>query len=85
MTNQPTYSNDESPTIRIVEAVANVLDVEPTNLDPPLGFVLDPDALDTLCGMDGHISVSVQFQYADCHVTIDDDDIIVENCSGNGQ
>lgn len=33
---------------RIVEEIANREDVDPVALDPPLGSVVDPDALETL-------------------------------------
>ncbi|WP_227378196.1 HalOD1 output domain-containing protein [Haladaptatus halobius] len=72
-------SDRTTTTIRVIKAVANVLGVEPMDLDPPLGTVLDPDALDILCRTDGHSSVSVQFQYVDCNVTVEDGDVVVEN------
>lgn len=34
--------------LAVVEAVADAEDVDPTDLDPPLGDVIDPDALESI-------------------------------------
>ncbi len=83
MTSLPMNTGYEPITMRIIYAVADVHDVEPTSLDPPLGSVLDLDALDALLRTDGDESVSVQFQYADCDVRVEADDVVVE-CVDDG-
>lgn len=68
-------ASDEPATMRIVRAVARARDVDPTALTPPLGTVVDPDALEAVAGADA--DVAVQFTYAGCRVTVTDGDVSV--------
>lgn len=54
------------PSIRVVRAVADTLDTDPGELSPPLGEVLDTDALDRI----SQSNVATTFQYAGCLVTV---------------
>lgn len=60
--------------VRIVEAVAERNAVDPTDLEPRLHDVIDPDALDTLFPSSGGSdspSATVEFTYAGCSITVD--------------
>lgn len=60
--------------VRIVEAVAERNAVDPTDLEPRLHDVIDPDALDTLFPAGGGAddsTATVEFTYAGCSVTVD--------------
>jgi len=67
------------PSIRIVHAVAHALDVDPFDLTPPLGRVVDTDALDEIIAAEHADGIRVSLEYADCTVTVHSDgDIDVE-------
>lgn len=66
------WTDSESPSIAVVEAVAAVTGREPTDL-PPLADRLDTDALDGLVAEEApgwDLPVSVSFEYAGVDVTI---------------
>ena len=52
----------DSPSLRVVEALADATDTDPLELEP-LYNVVDPEALDRLFRTDSHISASVRFEY----------------------
>lgn len=61
----------------LIESVASVHDVEPTDL-PPLQWTLDTDALVALLDTNGQhdASPTVEFEYANCRVTVDSGGLI---------
>lgn len=65
---------DESVSMAVVRAVSALEDRDPATL-PPLGAVLDPDALDVLfdrtCGGKQRIGGRVSFVFSDCRITVD--------------
>lgn len=77
MTVQTSVQKPESVTMRVIEAVADAHDVDPIALTPPLGSVVDPDALETLANSESDTDVAVEFVYADCHVSVTSDDVVV--------
>lgn len=68
-------NQDEPTTMQIVNAVAQERDVDPTALTPPLGSVVDPEAIDALASAD--VAVTVQFTYGGCQVTVTGDRVTV--------
>lgn len=79
MMSQSSTEVDDTLAYRVVEAVADTKDVDPISLQPPLGSVVDADALRTILAADGSSPVKIRFQYADCHVEVSkDDDVAVE-------
>lgn len=58
----------------IVTKVGSAIDESPTDLDPPLYEVIDPDALEQLfAGCDDHSDQQigqVTFMYCECQVTV---------------
>ena len=63
--------------MRVLEAVADVRGVDVSNLNPPLGTVIDPDALEAMIDAGSDSDVSVSLTYADCRITVTDDAIDV--------
>lgn len=74
---QSPAQKSQSTTMRILEEVAAARGVDPISLDPPLGSVIDPDALDTLA-QDEDQRVAIEFSYAGCHVAVTGGDVSVE-------
>jgi len=70
-----------TPTRRVIDAVAAESDVDPTALTPPLGTVIDPDALNQLLDRDEHSDAVVSFEYAGYLVTVGNDDLSLEPLS----
>jgi hypothetical protein len=69
------WTGPEGPSWAVVEAVATVLNCEPTAI-PPLGGFLDPEALDRLVERASSVtgeSIRVSFVYAGVEVTVDGD------------
>lgn len=62
----------ESVSVTVVDRVADHHGVDPMTLEPRLHTVVDPDALDALV-RDAAESMSVQFTYGGCAVTVDGD------------
>ncbi|PSP93765.1 hypothetical protein BRC91_09245 [Halobacteriales archaeon QS_4_62_28] len=80
MTMKATPRTRAAPSIRVVHAVANTLDTDPVELSPPLGAVLDPDALDSI----GRSKAATTFEYAGCLVTVTaDNEVRVEKSDDN--
>jgi len=59
----------ESPSMRVVEAVAEREGEPPETLSPPLYEVIDPDALDELIGSRSS-DLNVTFEYANYFVQV---------------
>ncbi|THE65824.1 hypothetical protein D8Y22_06455 [Salinadaptatus halalkaliphilus] len=53
----------DSPSLRVVEALAETTDTDPLELEP-LYHAIDPEALDRLFQADPNGHASVQFEYA---------------------
>jgi hypothetical protein len=70
---------DTSVTVAVVQAVSDAEDTEPTAL-PPLGSVLDPEALDALFDVTGDRTTdrhgTVSFTYSESELTIVDGDTV---------
>jgi hypothetical protein len=65
------FVENESASIRVIEAIAAHEGTDPFDLEPPLYHAVDPDALDDLFDRDRPASgVTVQFVYDDLRVTI---------------
>lgn len=64
-----TADDDRSPSMAVVELVADVTGTDPLEL-PPLYNALDPDALDSLCGNSSGFS-SLEFEYTSRTVTVE--------------
>lgn len=66
-------THQQPPSYRVVQAVADARDSEPTALEP-LNEVIDPDALDGLfrdgTGEGPHPAGRVTFTFADCDVVV---------------
>lgn len=63
----------ERTSTRVIEAIADARGVEPTELDVPLYWEIDLEALDQLCDTG---DVAVTFTYDGTIVTVDGDDHI---------
>lgn len=77
-TRTPRWTEDEPVSTRVIAAVADACDVDPLEL-PPLGDVLDPDALDQLFNsFDSRIGPGrVDFMMAGCEVVVHSDGEVV--------
>ncbi|WP_254768611.1 HalOD1 output domain-containing protein [Salinilacihabitans rarus] len=62
----------ERISLAIVEAIADAEGVDPAALDPPLGAVVDPIAIDRLFG-DSTVVERLTFSYRGYRVTVDAD------------
>lgn len=69
MTTRSVQRTTQTPALRIVEAVSNAANVDPTELSPPLGSVIDPEALDTVMSADTSANLTVEFEYAGYRIT----------------
>lgn len=63
--------------MRLLDEVADVRDVDPVSLTPPLASVVDPDALDAITRTPADADVTVEFTYAGCRITLSGDDVDV--------
>lgn len=72
-----TAERPSTPSLRVVTAVADERDIEPTELTPPLGEAFDPEALDHLLS-DETADVTVTLDYAGYRIEISDDDLSLE-------
>lgn len=82
MTIQSVEALSASPSMRVVDAVANETDTDPTELTP-LGTVIDPEALDTLLADRESRDVAVDFEYEGCRVSIGSDQRVqIESLDG---
>jgi len=57
---------------RIIDAVAEAEDVEPTALDPPLAEVIDPEALETVIEDPTSSTLEVRFTYRGHDVAVNE-------------
>jgi len=71
MRSQNIVSDPERLSTAVVDAVATARDVEPHELEPPLGRALDADALDALASHPE--GIAIQFSYAGHFVTFSAD------------
>ena len=69
--------NQDSPSMVVVRAVADLEGVAPVDLDPPLYGVVDTDALDAIVEGPGGTDVVVSFTYAGYDIEISDGDVHV--------
>lgn len=83
MTIQSVEAHSTSPAMRVVDAVANETDTDPTELTP-LGTVIDPEALDSLVAGADARDVSVDFEYEGCRITVDSDQRVTVESLGGG-
>lgn len=62
------------PSLAVIEAASEIIDTDPTQLEPPLNDVVDPDALDRLFErthqQTSKHGIEISFSYADHRVTI---------------
>jgi hypothetical protein len=80
-------ARDESVTTAVVRAVSSAVGLEPRAL-PPLAHVVDPDALNALCGSraggEPRRGGRFSFLYSYCRVTVDNGEYLtielLENC-----
>lgn len=77
MTVTSSVQRDDAAAIRVLEAVAAARDIDIETLNPPLGTVIDPDALEAILDADSDSDVAVSFTYADCRISVTSDDIDV--------
>lgn len=63
--------NCESPSTTVIQTVAIEKGSDPESL-PPLYEAIDPDSLDSLLDSASNGDVEVEFEYAGCHVVVDD-------------
>lgn len=64
---------DRTPSLRVVERVADAEGIDPSELDSPLYDAIDPAALDTLLAAstdDSTTSVCITFQYYGYEVSV---------------
>ena len=75
--------DDISPSLAVVEGIADLAGVEPADLADETGIVLydhvDPDALDALVNGRPHVSVDVSFAVFGYDISIDDTDVVVRH------
>lgn len=71
-----------TPTHRVVNAIAEETDADATSLTPPLGSVVDPEALNRLVGSADGTDVTVTFEYAGHEVSLSGDDLTVDGLEG---
>lgn len=67
-------STDDSVSRSVVETIAEVEGVSPTELTPPLYEVVDPEALDDLFAASS--PGRVEFSYKSYEVTVDGDGVV---------
>lgn len=60
--------SDSGLSLQVIEAVADVKDVDPLELSPPLFHAINPEALDRIFQRDG---VTVSFVWQGCAIEID--------------
>lgn len=77
MTVQSSAQMTDSVAMRVLDEVADARGVDPIALSPPLGSVIDPDALDTIVHTNGNSDVAVEFTYAGCAVSVTSDEVVV--------
>jgi len=76
-----TADQTPTPSSRVIDAVAAERDVDPTALTPPLGTVIDPEALNRLVEHGERGGAVVSFEYAGYLVTVRSGDLSLEPLS----
>lgn len=76
------YHHD-SPSLRVVDALAAATGTDPLDLEP-LYHVVDPEALDRLFRTDSSVSACVRFEYDDHAVTVRSDGTVTVDGSVYG-
>lgn len=66
---------NSSPSAAVIMAVAEATGRDPLELHPPLGDLLDADALDRVCARQGS---TVSFEAWDCRVRVDSDGVHID-------
>jgi len=69
-------SSDSPASTRVVEAVADELDTDPTELETPLAEVIDTDALDNLFKGPGSSAI-IRFSYYGHQISVKENDVII--------
>jgi len=73
--------DDTPPSLAVVEAIADLAGVEPTNLADETGIVLyehvDPDALDTLVSARSDVPVNLSLTVAGYDVCVENTTVVV--------
>ncbi|EMA30450.1 HalOD1 output domain-containing protein [Halobiforma nitratireducens] len=69
------YHHD-SPSLRVVDAIADTTDTDPLELEP-LYNIVDPEALDRLFKNDADVRASVRFEYAGHTVEVRSDGTVL--------
>lgn len=67
--------------VAVVSAVSSAVGIDPTDLDPPLYDVVDPDALDTLFQDE---TGSVTFEYHGAVVNVDHNQVVTLAATDGG-
>lgn len=68
--------------LAVVSAVSSAAGVDPTDLDPPLYEVIDPDALDSLFQTE---TGSVTFEYHGAIVNVDHEQVVTLTATDGGE
>lgn len=68
-------TDGRSIAVAVVELVAAETERDPLEL-PPLGDVVDPEALDRLFSEGATTEAGAQFQFAGCHVSVSADGVV---------
>lgn len=67
--------------MRLIVELARANNVDPIDLDPPLGTVVDMDAIDALFDGDSAENVTVSFDYEGRRITMHEDGISLDPMS----
>lgn len=70
-----TFDTSTPPSVALVESISELRDDTPSDLEPPLFDLLDPDAFDTLLDSSAAIDeLSLELAEYDCRVQVTLDD-----------
>lgn len=64
-------SDAESASIRIVTEIAEMEGIDPTEVQPPLNDVIDPEAVDALLDRAGRPAADVRLQFTYCDYEVE--------------
>ncbi len=71
------FDSSEHLCYEILEAVAECHNIEPTDIEEPLGETVDPDSITSLWGPKATetdtVNGALMFEYYDCRITITSD------------
>lgn len=80
-----TKRDEKSASLKVLEAVADAKGVDVSDLRPPLGEVIDPDALNKLCARDTNsTAIRVTFRYGGYEVNLETNSNVTVRNPGNG-